>query len=460
MTLKAKADRITERVPIGKTRSAPVPVGNTRWMMGALLGVGVVVNNLDRLNLALASTAMAHSLHLSNKELGILLSSFTWTYALSQLPAGLILDRIGVRWVQRIATLIWTISCVLTATASGLGLVLLSRLLLGISEAPVLPAAMKGSSEWFPRAERGTATAMFACGSAIASVVGAPLLGLSIAAWGWRAAFWCTALVSVLFAAAWWILYLRPDDARRKGRLSAEEHEYIIAGGAQDANVRVVAPVAELSHVLRQRKMWGLSLGLGCAGYAQSLLVTWLPGFLQQQIGLSVAKSGFFTAIPAAAGVLLGFFVAGRLVDRRIRLGSDESRVRKSVIVAGVLMGFFVMGAGFTRDPLIAIFFLTIGSAGITLAFVATDSIPSLIAPRGCVGLVGSLMNFVNIAIGSLAPIVTGYLVDTTGTFLIAFVVCGGFLVASLFFYIVVLGRIEPLRPMPPAKPTTELATV
>ena len=119
MTLKAKADRITERVPIGKTRSAPVPVGNTRWMMGALLGVGVVVNNLDRLNLALASTAMAHSLHLSNKELGILLSSFTWTYALSQLPAGLILDRIGVRWVQRIATLIWTISCILTATASG-----------------------------------------------------------------------------------------------------------------------------------------------------------------------------------------------------------------------------------------------------------------------------------------------------------------------------------------------------
>jgi len=177
--------------------------------------------------------------------------------------------------------------------------------------------------------------------------------------------------------------------------------------------------------VLRRRKVWGLSLGLACAGYTTWLLLTWLPGYLQTALHMSVLKSGFYTAIPWLVAVVVEFLIPGWLVDHLIRRGQRETVVRKSVLIAGMVVALGIAGAAFTTSVTVALFWITVGTVGITLAYCVSNSLPALIAPEGSVGAVASVMNFVNTMFGLAAPIVTGFLVQATGSFAPAFLVAG-----------------------------------
>ena len=427
-------------------------IRNLRWGIGFLLAAGIYVNYADRTNISLAATPIINHFHISHAELGIVLSSFLWTYALVQVPFGLIIDRVGVKWIQRIATIVWAGASFLTAIATGMGLILVSRLILGVAEGPGFPATMKATGYWFPRDERALGTALFSSAGRLSNVIASPVVALLITAFGWRGGFWGTGIISVVFAVIWWIFYRDPKEMRRLGRLSAAEYEYILDGQAQREGEAMTQPFAELGHVLRQRKVWGLSLGLACAGYVSWVLLTWLPGFLQEQTHLSVAQSGFYSIVPWIVAGATEIFVAGYLIDRLVKRGGDETRIRKFVLISGMIVALGIAGAGFTHSAGIATIFLTLGTTGIAVAFTVSNSLPSLIAAKGTVATVGGFMNFVNTAFGIAAPIVTGFLVDATGSFVTAFVVCGVFLLAGIFFYVVVLGKIEPISSRAPAR--------
>ncbi|BCT77651.1 putative transporter YybO [Sinomonas cyclohexanicum] len=427
------------------TVKAARPRGKTRWSIALLMGFGILINYVDRLSISVTQKPLTDEFGLTATEFGVLSSAFLWSYAIMQIPSGMLLDRFGVKKVWGASAVLWTVASVLTAIASGAWVIILARVFLGVAEAPAFPGAMKATGLWFPRHERGLCTAIFDSGTRLANVLGLPLIAFTVATWGWREAFWLQAVLSLVFLGAFLWRYRGPKHHLAKGKLSAEEYDYIIKGGATSEDVRPASDWKTIGYLLRQRKVWGLSLGLAGAGYVLWMLLTWLPGYMQTSMNQSILQSGIYAAVPALAMFVSELTIGGWWVDRVIGRGANPDRVRKGVLVAGMIVALFTVGAAFSNNPVSAIIWIAIGSAGIALVYVTSNSLPALIAPEGSAGSLAAIVNCVNLLAGVAAPIVTGFIVDATGHFLYAFIIGGIALIGGLASYLLLMGRIEPI---------------
>ncbi|MFZ0217895.1 MAG: MFS transporter [Candidatus Dormiibacterota bacterium] len=421
-----------------------VRVGNVRWGIGALLGVGVIVNYFDRVNISVATAPMSKTFHLGLGEFGIVISAFSWSYLLAQIPVGTLLDRVGVKWLQRIGTFLWGLASLLTAVAGGLGIVLLSRVLLGIAECPAFPGASKATGYWFPLSERARATSLFDGAAKCSNVIGLPAVAAVMGAWGWRAGFVFTALLSFAFGIVWWWLYRDRDE---HPRLGAAERAYIVAGGAQQLGPPPGGVLRGLGYALRQRKVWALTLGFACYSYGFTLLSSWLPGYLQTEMHMSVLGSGLYSIGPWLVATLADVLIGGWLLDWVISRGHDQSRVRKIFLVCGFACGLAIGFAALTRDVNVAIVCIAVSLGGLAVAAPIGWSLPAIVAPQGAVGAVGGFMNFVNSLTGVVVTILTGFIAQATHSFAGPFVLAAAVLAFGIVFYTVGLGRIEQLPP-------------
>ncbi len=418
------------------------PSTNRRWWIGALLALGVLVNYFDRVNLTVASPLIQDDFHIGPAEMGILFSAFGWTYGFLQIPVGMLLDRFGVMRVMRWSTFSWGVASVITAFSTGMQTLFLSRMLLGVAETPGFPANSKATGYWFPRHERGLATALFDAAAKFSNVIAIPLVAFLMLHFGWRGGFLATAIISFVFFAMFWLFYRDPSADRN---LSDEERAYLKAGGAAQEGEASANAVGMLGYLLRNRKVWGLSIGFAAYGYAFALFIFWLPDYLVKEMHMDILKSASFTTIPWIFATISDLLIGGWLIDHLIRKGHDESKVRKSIIVFGMLMGLAVVGAGLTADPYWAILWITISLSGLAAAAPAGWSIPALIAPKGGAATVGGIMNFLNSVTGIAAPIITGFIVGATQSFSRAFLLAGAMLAIGIVSYVFVLGRIEPI---------------
>jgi len=428
--------------------SAGIP--KLRWRIGSLLGVGVLINYFDRISLSVAGPQLQQTLGLSSAELGWLFSGFFWTYALSQIPVGMILDRWGVTRVGRWSAFLWGVASAITAVSSGFAGIFAARALLGIAEAPSFPASSKATGYWFPRQERASSTALFDAAAKFSNVIGVPLVAYVIFLYGWRWGFGVTALLSFLYFVAYYIIYRNPSE---DPKLSKAEHDYIVAGGGTPEGPATAGQSRMLRYLLRNRKVWGLTIGFSAYGYTFYLFLTWLPGYLAQTMHMNLMSAAGYSTIPWIFATLSDLLIGGFLVDHLIKRGYDSTRVRQSVIIVGMLMGLAVVGAAFTVRPGWALLWLSIAISGLSAAAPVGSSIVSLIAPKGGAGTVGGILNFTNNMMGVLAPIVTGIVVDWTQSFAGAFMIAGVVLLIGIFFYVVVLGRIESIPDFEEASP-------
>ena len=158
-----------------------------RWTIAVLLGLGVLVNYFDRVNLSVSHDALFAAFGISDFTFGLLLGAYNWTYALCQLPSGILLDRFGVRRVGCVSTLLWSMASFGAAITPGLGGFFAARFLLGVGEAPSFPASAKAVGYWFPARERSLATSFFD---------GAAKLAIG----DWRAADWLAAVAGWMAA--------------------------------------------------------------------------------------------------------------------------------------------------------------------------------------------------------------------------------------------------------------------
>jgi len=412
-----------------------------RWRIAGLLAAGVLVNYFDRINLSVAGPQLQQEFGFGPAELGLLFSAFAWSYALLQIPVGLVLDRLGVRRIGAWGAAIWAAASGLTAIATGMGGLLAARVLLGVGEAPTFPANAKAIGAWFPRAERALPTAIFDAAAKFSNVIGVPVVALAVVTLGWRWGFAITALLSLLYLGAFLAIYREPDTDRG---LSKVEREYLRTGGATETE-SATSSGALLRHLLASRKVWGLSLGFAAYGYSFYLFLTWLPGYLVSTMHMDILHSAGYAAIPWAVATITDLAIGGWLVDALIARGHDETLVRKSVLVTGMLMGLAVIGAVFTTEPRWAILWISIALGGLAFAAPVGWSIPSLIAPRGGTGTIGGIMNFLNNVMAILAPIVTGLVVQETHSFAAAFAIAGAVLLLGILSFVFLLGRIEPI---------------
>jgi len=425
-------------VAMGRSR----PRTNLRWLIGLLLGFGILINYFDRVNLSVAHPAFTHDFGITDVEFGYLSSGFAWTYAILQIPVGIILDRYGVISIGRIGAFFWGIACFITAAASGFWHIFISRLILGVAEAPAFPVSSKATGYWFPLSERGLATSLFDAAAKFSNVIGVPIVAAIAFYFGWRAMFIVTGIMSLVYFALFYIYYRNPKEDKR---LNDEERNYIIEGGAQPEGVSAVGGGATLGYLLTKAKVWGLTIGFAAYGYSFYLFLTWLPSYLVKTQHWDILKSGLYTAIPWAVATVTDLVIGGWLVDYLISRGMESTRVRKFFLILGMLLGLAIAGATTTSDPNVAIIWISIALGGLAFSAPIGWSIPALIAPKGSVGTVGAIMNFLNNVAGIAAPIITGYVIGGTNSFSTAFLIAAVVLVIGILSYVFLLGKIEPI---------------
>ena len=416
------------------------------WQIATLLGVGVLVNYFDRVNLSVSHESLVAAFGISNITFGYLSSAYNWTYALCQLPVGVLLDKFGVRRVGRISIFLWSIASFFAAIAPGIPSLFSARFLLGIGEAPTFPANAKAIGLWFPARKRGLATAIFDSAAKFSSVIGVPLLGMILLRIGWRASFALTGVISLLYFAVFSKIYCDPDD---DPSLSSADHALIAPEATLETAAREGEPES-LGYLLGQRKALGLAIGFGSYNYVFYLLLAWLPSYLTIALGIDPYHSFLYTSLPWLVATFCDLVVGGWLVDALIRRGYDASRVRQVILIGGTTFGLGILGAANAHDATQALTWISISIGGLSAAAPVGWSVPGLIAGRNNVGRVGGIMNFSNQVSGIAASTVTGYLFAAHQVGWV-FGIAGIYLAVGIGAYIFLLGRIEPAARAPAA---------
>ncbi|HEY9138686.1 MAG TPA: MFS transporter [Terriglobus sp.] len=416
-----------------------MPAERYRWTIGILLGVGVLVNYFDRVNLSVSHDALVQTFGITPQVFGQLSAAYSWTYAACQLPTGVVLDLFGVRKVTIWSVLIWGIASLAAAFAPGILFFFAARLLLGIGEAPTFPANAKAVGAWFPAHERSLATALFDGSAKLANAIGVPLLGLLLLRVGWRWSFGVTAALSFAYMGMFALLYREPSRFSMRNVIRTPSH---VPGG--DA-AQIIAPPIPLGRLLREKKIIGLAIGSGAYNYVFYLLITWLPTYLAQAHHITLEQSFLYTGVPWLVAAACGFLIGGVLVDVLIRNGYNASAVRRAVLIGGTICGLGIVGAAYAHSITSALVCITLSIGGLSAASPVIWSLPSLLVPNTSTGKVGGIVNFVNQISAILAPIVTGYTVGATHRYALAFAIPAVYIVVGIASYFVLLGRIEPI---------------
>lgn len=425
---------------LSSTTPSASRVPRRRWRMAFLLAFGVIISFFDRINLSVSQDALHDSFGLSLIAFGYLASAFSWTYAIMQMPAGILLDRFGVRRVGRVSTLLWSISSFAAAISPGLGVFFAARFLLGVAEAPTFPGNAKAIGHWFPQQERSLAISITDAAAKFSSAIGVPFLGLLLLHFGWRFTFATTGFLSLLYFALFYLLYRNPQEDTQ---LSRAELHYITEGAPQTETQTEAKGASSLWYLLTQRKVYGLALGWGAYNYSFFLLLNWLPSYLSIAHHMDLLHSAFYTSAPWLFATFTDIVVGGWLVDALIQRGWNANRVRQSVLIVGTAFGLAIFGAAHSDSSFAALCWISLALGGLAAAAPVAWTVPSLIAPRDSVGTLASIANLSGQLAAISAPIITGYIVSATHSFDSAFVTAAVILFVGIAGYAFLLGQIE-----------------
>ncbi|MDE2404578.1 MAG: MFS transporter [Sphingomonadales bacterium] len=401
-----------------------------RWVVIVLLILNSVINSLDRHSLAIANPLIAQELGLSPSEMGFLLSAFLWAYAFAQLPSGYLIDRFGPRKMIRCSIVLWSLSQMAGGISRSLGQFFAARLALGLFEAPNAPSAAAVLAKWFPRDKRGLPISLVFSGGQLGALLGPPLLTVLMLTFGWRSMFLICGVTGLVIVANFAWMYRDPQQFG----LSREEFAAIGDGNPEGADNRRFS-FADWKGMFRHRTMWGLVLGFAGQNYVQWLFLTWLPGYLQKAHHVSIAHTGVLASIPTLFGYL-GALAAGTASDRLIGSGMPVLSARRLVPVCGMI-GVTVCAGGLAMGPGLAVSLALVSGTLFfsNLAGTGCWALVTAIAPQRAIGTVGSVMNFGGFTGAALAPIVTGILVERTGSFVLSLAIGGVMAALAGVFY-------------------------
>jgi MFS transporter, ACS family, D-galactonate transporter len=414
-----------------------------RYGMLALVFVNVVINYLDRSNLSVAATGLSEELKLSTVQLGLIFSAFGWTYAALQIPGGLIADRIGPRILYALCLVTWSLATVAQGLAKGFASLFAFRLATGAFEAPSYPVNNRIVTSWFPDHERASAIALFVSGQFIGLAFLTPALVALQHYAGWRGLFIVTGLVGLVWGWIWYVFY---RDPLKHSRVNKAELDYIEKGGGvfgpkdHHGDKKSAWRAEDWKQVFSNRTLWGIYIGQFCVNATLWFFLTWFPTYLVKYRGLSFLKTGFLASIPflsACAGLLL----SGFLSDYLIRKGKSISMARKTPIIFGLLLSGSIVGANYTDDTALVIFFMSLAFFGAGIALISWVFV-SILSPKHLIGLTGGVFNFMGNLASIVVPIVIGYLASG-GNFKPALVFIGALGVAGACSYIFLVGKIE-----------------
>jgi MFS transporter, ACS family, D-galactonate transporter len=414
-----------------------------RVKISILMWAAIAINYLDRANLSAATPDIMKELHLNNAEMGIIMSSFFWSYMLCQIPSGWFADKVGHRISLAFAVGWWSIATALTAASRSIGSMVGFRILLGIGESGAYPSNSGVTAKWFPDRERGKASAFFDSGSKVGTAIAMPLIVWIIGQFGWRASFVVSGAIGIIWMAIW-VWYYR--DPEKHKYINKEELKYIRDGQVKKDGLGK-GQAFKIYQLFRYRNIWAMCLGYFTLNYALYFFITWFPTYLVKERGMTMMSMGFVAMIPPLVG-MIGEWLGGWLTDylyhqRKMSL----TKARKINLVGGMLLGTSIAFAGTVSSAIICIALLSISYAGLAIAASAIWSLPGDVAPQNMTSTVAGVQNCASNIGGILGPIITGFIVSSTGSFIPALVISG---IATLFgaaTYLFGLGEIKPIEP-------------
>lgn len=423
---------------IGKAKKTRV-----RYAMLSLVFINVMINYLDRSNLSVAAATLSKDLNLSTVQMGFIFSAFGWTYAILQIPGGLIADRFAPRVLYAFCLITWSIVTFMQGFARGFVSLFGLRLATGAFEAPSYPINNRIVTSWFPNHERASAIALYVSGQFIGLAFFTPVLVTIQYYFGWQGLFFTTGLIGILWGLIWYFFYRDPLD---HATVNAAELDYIEKGGGlisgkkYDTGQLSVWNWANMKQVFTNRTLWGVYIGQFCMNAMLWFFLTWFPTYLVQYRGLSFIKSGYLASIPflaACGGLLLSGFVS----DYLIRQGKSIGVARKTPIIIGLLVSASIVGANYSNNTAFIIFFMALAFFGAGMALISWVFV-SILAPKHLIGLTGGVFNFMGNLASIIVPIVIGFLVKG-GDFEPALVFIGVLGLIGACSYIFLVGKTE-----------------
>ncbi|HAT1615387.1 TPA: MFS transporter [Raoultella ornithinolytica] len=414
-----------------QTGAKPARIRRVQNVTLVLLFIAGIVNFLDRSSLSVAGEAIRGDLGLSATEFGVLLSAFSLSYGFAQLPSGMLLDRFGPRIVLGAGLIFWSLMQALTGRVNSFSHFILLRIGLGIGEAPFMPAGVKSINDWYVQKERGTAVGIFNSSTVLGQAIAPPALVLMQIAWGWRTMFVVIGLAGIVVGLCWYAWYRN----RAQFDLQQDERLYLAA----PVQARPTLNFSEWLGLFKCRTTWGMILGFSGVNYTGWLYIAWLPGYLQAQQGLSLAKTGWVAAIPFLAAAV-GMWVNGIVVDALARRGYDLAKTRKTAIVVGLLLSALgTLLVVQSSSPAQAVAFISMALFCVHFAGTSAWGLVQVLVSEQKVASVAAIQNFGSFVFASFAPVVTGWVVDTTHSFNLALVIaaCVTFTGALCYFFIV-----------------------
>lgn len=373
------------------------------WGLVVLLVAAMIISFFDRGNLAVAAPVLAPEMGLSTWALGLLLSAFFWTYAVSQIGAGWLVDRIEVRWVYAGGFLLWSLATFSTGLVTSFGGLLAMRLLLGLGESVTYPASSRILAAVVPEHRRGLANSLVDLGARLGPALGTMCGALLVFRLGWRGLFLITGGVGFLWLIPWLARAPRTLIAARTVQQAAGP------GWAQ---------------LLRRRAVWGTCGGLCGANYAWYFLLSWLPSYLVRERHFSLNSVAIWGAMPYVL-MALSSVTCGILADHWISGGASAIKVRRGFLVTGLIATAALLPT--TLLPRIEFAVAGLFMACLSFGVYASNlfSLTQTLAGPEAAGRWTGFQNACGNLAGIASPLLTGWIVTRTGKFEIAFVAAG-----------------------------------
>jgi len=384
-----------------------------RWQIALLIAVVSAVTYIDRLNFAIAGSAIQTEFHFSTATMGWLLSAFVLGYALFQIPNGWLADRLGGRRMMTFAVIWWSAFTAATALAPRWHLVGwfsiawafgVVRFLVGVGEAAAWPTASRMVGLWLGEDQRGMGSSLNLIGVGASGLMAPLLIAWILGLYGWRPAFLLCAAMGLVLAVVWYVLTRdRPEEHPGVNAAElAEIHAGELASPPAVPSTRVLYRT-----MLASRSVWGLSLGYFCPGYPIYIFHTWFFIYLVRVRHLSLLRSGVWDSGPYLAILILA--PLGGWLSDRASLWLGRTSGRRLAAAAGMIASAVLLwtGAHATSQPLALT--LLCCAAGFNMFGAASWWATTIdLLPQATASLAGVMNAFGNLG-GWAAPIATGY---------------------------------------------------
>ncbi len=416
------------------------PIEHLRWYIAGLLCLASALNYLDRQTLSVLIGTIKEELNLTNASYGSINAWFLASYGVMYAVSGRVIDHIGTRRGFALFVSGWSVANMLHVFAATVRQFSFFRFLLGAFEPGSFTGGVRAVSEWFPMRERALAVGVFNSGTAIGSMVAAPIVSFIAVQWGWRSAFLITGLLGFVWVVAWWLFFRQPKD---HPRLSEEERQLILA--EQSGNAGHEQPVP-LLHLLRMREAWGCILVRALTDPISYFLLFWIPLYFQKRHGFELKHIGMFVWIPfavAALGNVLGGAIPRFLISRGWALDTARKTTMGFMTCA---MPVFCLLATQVSNPALGMAVV----AGMTFCHAGWGNItlPAEVFPKRAVGTITGLGGTLGSFTAALSQLYLGTAVDAYG-FTPVFLACAGLYPLAFVLVFMLIGRLGVVRDVP-----------